>query len=601
MVALNSAESNRARLLYIKEASWAATPASGVVRTVRTTGSNIVPSKETQVSEEIRADRMVPSIIEVSAATAGSVSGELSLGTYDDWFSDFLLSSWSKDMNHLIIRGASVTITDTDTITVTGRDWTDYLIAGRYIKLEGFLAAANNSIFEIDSVAFSGGNTEITITATALAVEGGSAFTKLVDANDLILQSTTAAFTSGNTITDTGAFVGSGLVAGQRVYIEGLGKETGTITVEATDTPNGSPFTVGDGTTSIIFEIHSAENLVGAGNVFIENSPTEATLASRIAAAVNEQFRRRAFRVTAAVSGADVTLTNHRNTGGTIAEAVTGIVGVNFSGGSATKSGFYTVASVTDNALVVAETLSTDANSGARTVTIRGSHTRNPGDIDEIVKTSVTIETGYTDVNKFFVGRGLRIGSFSAEVAAGELVSVEWGFQGSSTTRSSVSVLGSAPYDVLEATATEVLSATANVGALRSNGATLSKAVRSISLEADAALRDQFAVGNKFAAGIGYGRMTINGSMSVYFEDFQFFDDFLDHNTVSLSFGFTDADSFQMDVTIPSIKFTTNEIMPEGIDEDVMEEIEFTAQRDATLNTMIMFDRFSSTWPMTAA
>lgn len=604
MVAINGAESNRAQLIYIGEAVWGTTPSSGVARKVRLTSSGILPSKETQTSDEIRSDRMVPSIVEVSSMTSGPIEGEFSMGTYDDWFADFLLSSWSKSMNRLLIKGASVTVTDTSEITVTGTDWTDYLTANQYIKLEGFLNNDNNGYFKIDAVAFTAGDTVITVDETSLVAEAGSAFTKLIDANDVILKSTAVTFTSGNVIDGgAGAFTGQNLQVGQRIYVEGLGKATGTITVDAADTTNGSTFTINDGVDALIFEINATEGAVQAGNVFVTNSATEATLAANISAAVNNQFRRRNFRVSAEVSGAVVTLTNHRATGGSITDTITGITAANFSGGSATKSGFFTIASLPDaDTIVVTETLSTDANAGSLPVVIKGSHVRNPSNVADITKNSISVETGYTDVNKYFLADGLRIGSFEMNVSAGEIVTLSWEFMGADTTNSSVTTLGNtSTYTVLEAPDTEVLNATSNVGALVSDGEELTTAIRSFSFTANASLREQPAVGVKTVAGIGYGRMTINGEMQAYFEDFDFFNKFLDHTTTSLRFGFTDADSLEMAFTIPAIKLTTNDIAPGGIDEDVNQEISWSAQRDGTLKTMFLIDRFSSTWPAAAS
>jgi hypothetical protein len=50
--------------------------------------------------------------------------------------------------------------------------------------------------------------------------------------------------------------------------------------------------------------------------------------------------------------------------------------------------------------------------------------------------------------------------------------------------------------------------------------------------------------------------------------------------------------------TIPAVKFTSDPVSPGGIDQDVMEEIEWTAFRDPTKKTMMQIDRFSKTTPV---
>jgi len=62
---------------------------------------------------------------------------------------------------------------------------------------------------------------------------------------------------------------------------------------------------------------------------------------------------------------------------------------------------------------------------------------------------------------------------------------------------------------------------------------------------------------------------------------------------VSLEFSITDAEGVAYYFTIPAIKIAQDEIAPGGIDQDVFENIEFTAFRDATTDTMFQIDRFS--------
>lgn len=605
MVTINSAESNRSQLRYIPEVVWGTTPASGRTREMRITSSSLVTDKGTQVSEEIRADRMVPSIIEVSAMATGGYEGEFSAFSHDDMFQGFLLGAWSKPMTGFQVKGTSVTITDTDEITITGADWRDWLTVGHWLKLEGFLATNNNTYVSIASLAFTGGNTVITTNETTLTASAGSAFTKILDANDVILVSTGTAITSGNTINGGGsnAFSGDVLKVGQKIWMDGLGKETGTVVVTTTDPNEGATVTVSDGVSTVVFEVRTNAALVAAGNVHVPRSGTEATQAASLAAAIQSQFAQENLRVSATVSTATVTLTNHRLTGGSIATSQAGAFTVtNFSGGSTSKGGFLTISSLPDDdTIVVAETLTTDANAGSLPVVIKGSHLRNPGAISDITKQSFSIETGFTDVNKYFLMTGLRPGSFEMNVEAGELVTLGFEFMGRATSTSSTSTLGNtSAYDVLGTTGTEVLNATANVGAVKKDGTTLSTAVMSIEMSGDAGLREQPAVGEKFPAGIGYGRFTLEGTIVAYFQDFDFYSDFINHTTVSISFDFEDVDHNSYIFTIPSVKILSDPIAPEGIDEDIMESLEFQAQRDPSLNTMLMIDRFSSVFPATA-
>ena len=598
------AESNRAVLRYINEVTWGTIPGSGNSKTMRITESSLSASKEVKMSDEIRADRMVPAIIEVAASTSGDVGFELSAGSQDDFFQQFLLGSWSKAMNYFLVKGASIAVTGANEITISGADWTDWLADNQWLKLEGFLTVSNNAYVSINGApSFSGGNTVITVDQT-LVVEAGSAFGKIMDAGDVLVAATTVTFTSGNTVDGGGANGFATLKAGQRVFVDGLGKETGTIQAAATDPAEGDTVIVSDGVDSITFEIRTNSALVTPGNVHVALSGTPNTLAASIGAAIMGQFRKQAFRCSATVSTDTVTVTNHRYTGGSISSASGGITETNFSGGSATKGGrFLTVLSVIDNdTFTVSETLSTDANSGTLTVVVKGSHLRNPGTVADITKQSIAAETGFTDVTKFFTHSGLRVGSFELDVSSGEIVTGSFEFMGRETLTSASTVLGNTgTYTVFDTTATEVFNATDNVGTVYKDGAALTTSIMSISLKGDASLREQRAVGEKFPAGIGYGRFSLTGTVTAYFADFTLYNDFINHVTSSMAFDLTDADSNTYWFTLPSVKFTSDPISPQGIDQDVMEEIEFMAFRDATLQTMMMVDRFSSVFPTSAA
>lgn len=605
-MAIQSAESNRTLLRYIPESVWGTTPASGVTREMRITSSSLVLEKETAVSEEIRADRMVPNIAEVAASTSGDINWELSAFTHDDFFQAFLLGAWTLPMKGWQVKGAQVSVTGASQITVAGADWRDWLAVNQWLKLEGFLNTANNLYVSIASLAFTSGNTVITVNQSTLVVEAGSAYSKVMDAGDVIQVSTTTAFTSGNTINGGGAnaFAGKTLYVGQKIYLEGLGKETATLTFEAADPVAGDTVTMSDGVDTVIFEFNTSEDAADPAHVFVLLDVDPADLQVNLTAAVMDQFRKGNLRISMKdlVAGTTSTLTNHRRTGGSLAESGASVtITAAFSGGSATKGGFYTIASLPDDdTIVVSETLTTDANAGSLPVVIKGSHLRNPGTVGAITKQSFSIETGFTDVSRYFLHNGLRVGSFEMSVTVGEIVTGSFAFQGAQTIPGVSAVLGNTvSYDVLPTTATEILNATANVGQIEKNGVVLSTAVRSIEMSGDASLRNQPAVGEKFPAGIAYGRFTLEGTINAYFENLEFYNDFRNHTTVSIGFDFEDVDHNKYFFRIPAAKINSNPVAPGGIDQDVMEEMEWTAQRDPVLNTQFMIDRFSSVYPVT--
>lgn len=606
---ISSAESNRVVLTYIAESPtcWSVTPVNGITRQLRITSSSLAPSKGTKTSAEIRADRMVPSIIEVEASSGGDINFELSAGSLDDFLQAFVLGTWTRPMTFDKFQGATVSITANNTVTVSGGNFTGYFTAGRVVKLEGFLIPANNDYFTVTSVNTGSGVTNIVLTTTALTVEVGNAYTKVLDANDVVVLKNTSIRlgTGGANILDsnggnafTAAVAAGQLLVGQRIYIEGIGYETSDITLTGLPV-DGDTVTISDGVDTVIFEFDN-NSAYTRGRVGVTIGADATATGHNLALAVMDSLNQRKVRVAASDALGVVTVKNLRGTGGTIAESAANLTVAAFAGGDDSKHGFATITSVSNDVIGLDREITTDANAGAAPVTIKGTHLRNPGVLSQIVKQSYTVETGFSDVSQYFVQNGLRVGSFELKVAAGDIVTGKVALQGKATATRSSTLLGSAPYTPLATTATEVLNATVNVGAIRKNGVTLSTALQSVELKGDASLRTLKGVGSKFPVGIAYGRLSITGKIVSYFETLEMYQHFINHETISLAFDFADNDFNSYTYTLPAIKITTDPIAPGGIDQDILEDLSFVSQRDPVLNTQMMIDRWSSTLPPTA-
>ena len=608
MVIINSAEANRTQLRYIKEAVWGVTPANGKTTEARITDSSLTRTKNTQTSKEIRSDRMVPSIAEVGSSAGGTTDFEFSAGSMDLFFEGFLLGAWTRAMNLFQVKGNVVSISGAGAVDILGADYTNYIVAGQYLKLEGFTKPGNNKYIAVSSVAFASGKTTITCTSIAgtgtdagLVAEAGSAFTKILDASDVILKATDISIATGNKIqTAAGAF--TGIKVGQTIYFEGLGKETATLLWNASDPVAGDTIEVSDGTNTVIFELNTSADAVGEGNIYVPLSLTEAVQGQAFTDAVNAQWAKGILKITSTFDTATSTLVNQAGVGGSVSASDTASVTVtNFAGGNASKFGFFTVLSLPDSKTIqVAETMATDTNASDLVAIVKGSHVRNPGVVTDIVKQSFTIETSFTDVSKNFVARGQRPSAFTLDVKTGDIVGGSMDFMGRDIVHSSTALLSAAPYTPLDTTSTEILNATSNVGSIKYQGTPLDLAIQAITMKGDNNLREQRAVGEQFPAGIGYGKFDLSGTADAYFESFELYQAFVDHTTVSLSFDFTDVDNNHYIFTVPAVKFTKDPIAPDGIDTDVMEKLEWTALRDPVLKTQLMIDRYSSIWPMAA-
>lgn len=598
------ADANRASIRYLAEstAAWGVIPASGNSRLMRFTSSSLAAQKETVVSDELRADRMVSSVTEVSASSNGDINFELSAGTMDDFLQAFLLGAWSRPMGFDFFKGVTVSWTTTAIITISGGDYTDYFGVGDNIKTQGFLTNGNNGYFEVSAKAFSGGNTNVTVVGTPGTIEAGSTSTKVMDANDvLVLNSTNLRLGTGgaseidsNASNDFAAAILAGeIVTGQKIYIDA---PVGTVTFANQTVTMTGVFTAGDNV-----QINDGSDIVSlfAGTDFAVGSDVT-TAAANLVGAINLQRNLGRLNVKATSAVGVVTLYFLSNSATAVATdpidagsviAVSAVTAAT----AADARGFYTVTSAADDVLGITPQPPTVASPGATTV--KASMLRNPGDLADITPQSYVLETTFNDVDKTFIQNGMRVGTFSLDVSTGAIVTGTMAFEGKETLPLTTPQLGNAPYVRLESTATEVINSTTNVGDIVKNGAILSSAVQSITIEGDATLRQQPAVGSKFAKGIGTGRFNLTGTIMAYFETLEMYNHFIDHDTISIGWDFADIDGNVSYWTVPAIKITSDPVSPTGIDTDVSEEMEWSAFRDPATRCMLQVDRFSSINP----
>lgn len=589
------ADSNRADLVAIPEGTWGTTPASGVSRQVRYTSHSIVPTKETRASDEIRADRMVSSNVETAAGSGGDINFELSAGGQDEWMEGFLAGTWTRPGTMDKFEGSILSWAANNRIDlVWPSDISFMFVANRRIKVDGFSNPLNNGYFQISSVAYASGAVQITVSTTTSVAEVGTSSARLYDANDVVILKNTSIRlgTSGASTIDsnsTNAFasaISAGqLKVGQKIFVDGLGAETGSV-VWSGPGGNGDIITVSDGVNTKAFT---------AGTDYATGVDATAT-GGNFANAVNLARIQGLLNVKATNATGTVTITNLNISGGSIVETTdtaTEIAVTNFSGANASARGVFTITSVADDVLGVTPQPPTVGAGTA--VTIKGSMLRNPGNVAEIVNRSWTLETHFTDVARQLAADGQRIGGFSLSFSAGEIATGTATFLGREYKKVTTRRLALAPYNFSPSGATEVMNATANVGQITKNGLPLATALQEITLTGESNLRPQNAVSSKYPRGIGLGRLNITGNFNAYFETTEMFDHFKNHDTISIGWSVTDLDGNTYYFTLPAVKISSDNVSPEGIDQDVMEQMEFMAQRDAATACMMQVDRFSPT------
>ncbi len=92
------ADGSQVRLADVTEAIIGTTPANPTFQTMRYVSSDIRISKQTDIPDEIRADRNVASIVDVGRMVQGTINTLLSYGTYDTWFERLLCANWATNV-----------------------------------------------------------------------------------------------------------------------------------------------------------------------------------------------------------------------------------------------------------------------------------------------------------------------------------------------------------------------------------------------------------------------------------------------------------------------------------------------------------------------
>lgn len=190
---------------------------------------------------------------------------------------------------------------------------------------------------------------------------------------------------------------------------------------------------------------------------------------------------------------------------------------------------------------------------------------------DGTVEKSFTVEQGSLDINQFSLYTGIVVNTWSIDVPVGGIVTSTFGVQGKELTQSGTSIDAS------------VTSPTVSEPFFHAGGTFLIDGVpvgniTSISLNIDNGGQPNYALGDDTARDITVGFISITGSMSVYFDDGQFLNDFINEATASLDFLLDDG-SNTMQFVLPKIKYNSADKTVDG-QGPIFVEVAFDALSD---------------------
>jgi len=255
--------------------------------------------------------------------------------------------------------------------------------------------------------------------------------------------------------------------------------------------------------------------------------------------------------------------------GGTWANYVVGAY-VRVSGANAANNGVFLITAKgggNDTLTVNNATGTLQANADGATVLMKTARTGT-------TKKSYLIEKGFLDIDEYISFRGCRVGAWSMNVQAEQIVTGSFGLVGAGAFEAGFTISGS----VVAPGALSVVGATANMGRIEEGGVALTTKVKGIRFALNANTRQLTAIANKFPIGINLGSFDITGSIEAYFEDLALYTKFVNHTDTSLVFEFDSLEDDRTIITIHGVKFTNAAPVGAGLNQDVMLTLDFVSR-----------------------
>lgn len=195
---------------------------------------------------------------------------------------------------------------------------------------------------------------------------------------------------------------------------------------------------------------------------------------------------------------------------------------------------------------------------------------------------SLSIQKAYEDLStpEFWTFRGVRSSTWGLEISTDSILNTSFGFMG---TDAVMSETAPSPSHVLAASTTSIMNAVSNIASINLGVGNTENYFNTLSINMDNQLRGQSAVSHLGYVGLSPGRLSITGTVEMYFEDSAQYEAFESgSSTFPISFVAQDSSSNAYIVTLPNVKYTSFQAQSEGLDQDIMANMEFEAIMDST-------------------
>ncbi len=287
-------EANRVSLKYIAEATYGVTPGTGNWQAARFTGHTLAAAPKTEISKELRSDRMVSDLALVGQEVTGDVNVELSCTSYDDWFQAALQGAWASNVLKVgtTKRSFSIETAMLDWASVRYLQFAGMRVAGFNFKfahgaiVEGGFKFAGKTAAESGTTLVVTGTTAATTTdvlngasgISAIQIDGASPGV-IVKSVMLELDNTLRPITGVGAVGPQDQLSGRSMITGTlEVYFDDIALYTKLLN----NTSFALNWTVGDGSKSYTFRITKAK--FNEGNPPVTGVDTDVMLSLKFTA-----------------------------------------------------------------------------------------------------------------------------------------------------------------------------------------------------------------------------------------------------------------------------------------------------------------------------
>lgn len=211
--------------------------------------------------------------------------------------------------------------------------------------------------------------------------------------------------------------------------------------------------------------------------------------------------------------------------------------------------------------------------------------------INGTTERSFYLERYHADVTQYFKFAGMVVNSMSLSVSAGQISTGSFDFVGKDSSLSATSINDPTAYTAQSTTT--AFNGIDNVASIYEGGSELSGVfVQSLSLQVNNNVRGLKAIGSAGSQDIGVGAFEVTGSLQVYFANSTLYNKLINNTETSLKFNLNDGPlgvgGNNYLIEFPRTKYESGSINTGGMNQDVMQTLNFRALRKTTSDYSMM-------------